>query len=60
MGLKEHIVFPEIDFDKVDEDLGNGHRDRQHGEPTLQAKALLKAIQHALHIVSAGRKFRYG
>jgi large subunit ribosomal protein L5 len=26
MGLKEHIVFPEINFDKVDENWGMHHR----------------------------------
>ena len=25
LGIKEHIVFPEIDFDKVDVIWGNGH-----------------------------------
>jgi large subunit ribosomal protein L5 len=25
MGIKEHIVFPEVDYDKVDPDLGHGH-----------------------------------
>ena len=25
IGIKEHIVFPEIDFDKVDRYLGHGH-----------------------------------
>ncbi len=29
MGIKEHIVFPEIDYDKVDQIMGNG-RDRLH------------------------------
>ena len=32
MGLKEHLVFPEIDFDKDRRKLGYGHRDRHHGE----------------------------
>ena len=48
MGLKEHIVFPEIDFDKVDEvwgmDIVIGTNAQQVGEHTAdaQAKALLK------------------
>ena len=25
LGIKEHIMFPEIDYDKVDRDLGHGH-----------------------------------
>ncbi|WP_299925104.1 50S ribosomal protein L5 [uncultured Pelagimonas sp.] len=48
MGLKEHIVFPEIDFDKVDEvwgmDIIITTTAQQSGEHTAdaQAKALLK------------------
>ena len=48
MGLKEHIVFPEIDFDKVDEvwgmDIIITSNAREFGEHTAdaQAKALLK------------------
>ena len=48
MGLKEHIVFPEIDFDKIDESWGMdiviGTNAQQVGEHTAdaQAKALLK------------------
>ena len=48
MGLKEHIVFPEIDFDKIDEawgmDIVIGTNAQQVGEHTAdaQAKALLK------------------
>ncbi|WGW05230.1 50S ribosomal protein L5 [Tropicibacter oceani] len=48
MGLKEHIVFPEIDFDKVDEvwgmDIIITTNARQFGEHSAdaQAKALLK------------------
>ena len=26
LGIKEHIIFPEIDYDKVDRHLGHGHR----------------------------------
>ena len=48
MGLKEHIVFPEIDFDKIDEawgmDIVIGTNAQQVGEHTAdaQARALLK------------------
>ena len=37
MGIKEHIIFPEIDYDKVEQILGHGHhrvhdsRDRRRG-----------------------------
>ena len=33
LGIKEHIVFPEIDYDKTDRRLGHGHHrlhDRAH------------------------------
>ena len=39
MGMKEHIVFPEINFDKVDENLGHGHRHRHTRKPTLKRRA---------------------
>jgi large subunit ribosomal protein L5 len=48
MGLKEHIVFPEIDFDKVDETWGmdiiicTTAQDRGDHSADAQAKALLK------------------
>ncbi|MDA7423140.1 50S ribosomal protein L5 [Thalassococcus lentus] len=48
MGLKEHIVFPEIDFDKVDEvwgmDIIITTTAQQYGDHSAdaQAKALLK------------------
>jgi large subunit ribosomal protein L5 len=32
MGIKEHIVFPEIDYDKVDQILGHGHHRLHHGQ----------------------------
>ena len=30
LGIKEHIIFPEIDFDKVDRCLGHGHHRLHH------------------------------
>ena len=32
LGIKEHIIFPEIDFDKVGVDAGHGHRRLHDGE----------------------------
>jgi large subunit ribosomal protein L5 len=41
MGLKEHIVFPEIDYDKVDH-LGHGrHRLHDGAKRTTKPRALL-------------------
>ncbi|MEI4471748.1 50S ribosomal protein L5 [Frigidibacter sp. MR17.24] len=41
-GLKEHIVFPEIDFDKVDEVLGMDIIICTTAKTDAEAKALLK------------------
>lgn len=42
MGLKEHIVFPEIDFDKVDETWGMDIVIATTAKTDAEAKALLK------------------
>ena len=42
MGLKEHIVFPEIDFDKVDETWGMDIIIATTAKTDAEAKALLK------------------
>ena len=42
MGLKEHIVFPEIDFDKVDDMLGMDIVITTTADTDAEAKALLK------------------
>ena len=44
MGLKEHIVFPEIDFDKVDETWGMDIVIATTAQTDAEAKALLKAF----------------
>jgi large subunit ribosomal protein L5 len=44
MGLKEHIVFPEIDFDKVDEVWGMDIVIATTAQTDAEAKALLKAF----------------
>ena len=41
-GLKEHIVFPEIDFDKVDEAWGMDIVITTTAETDAEAKSLLK------------------
>ena len=42
MGLKEHIVFPEIDFDKIDEAWGLDIVICTSADTDAEAKALLK------------------
>jgi len=44
MGLKEHIVFPEIDFDKIDEAWGMDIVIGTTAKTDVEAKALLKAF----------------
>ncbi|WP_299288373.1 50S ribosomal protein L5 [uncultured Tateyamaria sp.] len=42
MGLKEHLVFPEIDFDKIDENWGMDIVIATTSQTDAEAKALLK------------------
>ena len=44
MGLKEHLVFPEIDFDKIDETWGMDIVIATTAKTDDEAKALLKAF----------------
>ena len=44
MGLKEHIVFPEINFDKVDENWGMDIIICTNADTDAEAKALLKGF----------------
>ncbi|MEL6582226.1 MAG: 50S ribosomal protein L5 [Pseudomonadota bacterium] len=44
MGLKEHIVFPEINFDKIDQSWGMDIVMATSAETDAEAKALLKAF----------------
>ncbi|MEL7544149.1 MAG: 50S ribosomal protein L5 [Pseudomonadota bacterium] len=44
MGIKEHIVFPEIDYDKVDEILGMDVIVCTTADTDDEARALLKAF----------------
>ena len=44
MGMKEHIVFPEIDFDKVDETWGMDIVIATTAKTDAEAKSLLKSF----------------
>jgi len=44
MGLKEHLVFPEIDFDTIDENWGMDIVIATTANTDAEAKALLKAL----------------
>ena len=56
LGLKEHIVFPEIDFDKIEQVWGMDIVICTTAKTDAEAKALLEAFQHALHGLSAGER----
>ena len=64
MGLKEHIIFPEIDYDKVDDDLGHGHHRLHDGASTDdEARALAEGLQLsvsqlAVHDATGGREWQ--
>ena len=44
MGMKEHIVFPEINFDKIDENWGMDIVIATTAKTDAEAKSLLKAF----------------
>ena len=44
MGIKEHLVFPEIDFDKIDENWGMDIVICTNASTDAEAKSLLKAF----------------
>jgi len=44
MGIKEHLVFPEINFDKIDENWGMDIIIATTAKTDAEAKALLKAF----------------
>jgi large subunit ribosomal protein L5 len=44
LGVKEQLIFPEIDYDKVSTGARDGHRDRDDDEPDDEAYALLREM----------------
>lgn len=60
MGLKEHIVFPEINFDKVDEVLGMDIIICTTAPTDAEAKSAVEAFQHAVQQLIAEGIRRYG
>ena len=45
LGLKEHIVFPEIDYDKVADTLGHGHHRLHDGAHRRRGARAADGIQ---------------
>jgi small subunit ribosomal protein S14 len=52
MGLKEHIVFPEIDFDKVDEVWGMDIIIATTAQDRRGSQGAVEALQHAVQQLS--------
>ena len=61
MGLKEQIVFPEINYDKVDEIRGMDIVDLHDGaRPTSEARALLKGFDLPFAELTADAEETFG
>ena len=45
LGIKEHIIFPEIDFDKVTRILRHGHHRLHHGQDRRRSEGLVDRFQ---------------
>ena len=52
MGIKEHIVFPEIDYDKVDTVVGYGHHRLHHGQDRQRGARAPACVQLPVPAVS--------
>ena len=44
-GVTEQLIFPEIDYDKVDTRAGNGHHDRDHGPHERRGEGPARRLQ---------------
>ena len=47
LGVKEQIIFPEIEYDKIDQDPGTGYRHHHHGEDGRRGTGAAQAYGHA-------------
>ena len=52
LGIKEQIIFPEIEYDQVDAIRGMDIVMCTSAETNAEAYALLKGFQHAVHEIS--------
>ena len=52
IGIKEHIVFPEIDYDKAESILGHGHHRLHDGEERRRSARVARGIQFPVPAVS--------
>ena len=51
IGIKEHIIFPEIDYDKAESILGHGHRRLHDGEDRRRGAGVADGIQFSVPAV---------
>ena len=51
LGIKEHIVFPEIDYDKADRHLGHGHHRLHHRAHRRRGARAADGIQFSVPAV---------
>ena len=51
LGIKEHIVFPEIDYDKADRYLGHGHHRLHHRAHRRRGARVVDGIQFSVPAV---------
>ena len=56
MGVKEHIVFPEINYDKVDQMWGNGHHRLHDGNERRRSTRSAHRVQLPVSPVSRNDK----
>ncbi len=56
MGLKEQIIFPEIVYDKVDDDPRHGHRVRDHREDRCRSEGLAQGFRYSVRELSLTRR----
>ena len=52
MGVKEHIIFPEIDYDKAESMLGHGHRGLHDGQDRRRGAGSAARLQFPVPAVN--------
>ena len=59
LGIKEHIIFPEIDYDKSGIDLGHGHHRLHDGENRRRSPGIARGAELSLPAVKQSFKRGY-
>ena len=55
IGIKEHIIFPEIDYDKAESILRHGHRRLHDGEERRRGARVARGFQFPVPAVRGVR-----